>query len=166
MNGNPRQWTYWEAVLRFGLPFGIVSLGTDYLVYGMRGGNHAPYPWVFFLTTNVCAIPVVSALWWGFKRGIAVGRRDNQGVLQRCVENAIHWCLGSANYRQAVIRFGLPIVVILRLFNYLMFSALRPSHGARYPALSILKVDVPAVFILSTVWWLFMRFIASRKREG
>jgi hypothetical protein len=83
-----------------------------------------------------------------------------------CVENVIHWCLRGANYWQAVICFGLPIVVIFRLFNYLMFSALHAGHGGRYPALSILKVDVPAVFILSTVWWAFMRFIASRKREG
>jgi hypothetical protein len=168
MNNN-RNWTYWQALFRFGLPFILLFRVSNYFAYRLRGANRAPYPWILSLVHDMCMLAVVSALWWGFKREMA-GRRDHnqvdkqRGTFERCVESVIHWCLRGANYWQAVIRFGLPVVAVFLLVPELFFIALTGSHGAKFLVLSILRLDLPAVLILSTAWWALMRLVSSQRR--
>jgi Zn-dependent protease len=54
---------YWHVVRRFGLPFGLVFLGIDYVVFRMA--SHGPrYPWGSHLVEDVLMMFVVSTLWW------------------------------------------------------------------------------------------------------
>jgi hypothetical protein len=76
--------------------------------------------------------------------------------------------LRCANYWQAVLRFGLPCVLLYRLIDYALFRATLGSHGLRYPWRPLDAVaDLLFVFLLSTPWWWLTREIAAwRARAG
>jgi hypothetical protein len=54
---------YWQAVIRFGLPFGVVVLGIDYTVF--RITNHGlRYSWGSHIVEDVLMTFVASTAWW------------------------------------------------------------------------------------------------------
>jgi hypothetical protein len=68
---------YWQAVKRFGLPFGAIFLCMDYFVF--RATHHgARYPWGWNIAGDVLLVFLVSALWcWLFpKHNVHRNRND------------------------------------------------------------------------------------------
>jgi hypothetical protein len=64
----------------------------------------------------------------------------------------------TTNYWQAVLRVGLPIVVLYRVIHYAIFWIEGgKSAGLFYPWHFAVIVDVVTIFILSTIWWSLMR---------
>jgi hypothetical protein len=54
---------YWQVVTRFGLPFGFVFLGIDYMVFRITN-NGLRYSWGPHIVEDVVMMFVVSTLWW------------------------------------------------------------------------------------------------------
>ena len=70
---------FWQAVLRFGLPFIILFRGIDYMFFRVARGNAPlPYPWGFDLATDSLVTLFVSVLWWLYAREVAALRRKNE----------------------------------------------------------------------------------------
>ena len=64
----------------------------------------------------------------------------------------------TTNYWQAVIRVGLPIILLYRITHYAMFLIEGGrSAGIQYPWRFAAIVDPITIFILSTLWWSLMR---------
>jgi hypothetical protein len=57
------------------------------------------------------------------------------------------------------------MVAIYRGTHYVMFRVAGGGSIGRYPWLFFLMLDIFVMFIMSTVWWGFMREIASWKRK-
>jgi hypothetical protein len=53
---------YWQTVRRFGLPFGVVYLFTDSVMF--RITDHGRFSWGWHLVEDVLAAFLVSTLWW------------------------------------------------------------------------------------------------------
>jgi hypothetical protein len=67
-------------------------------------------------------------------------------------------------YQQAVLRLGLPFIILYRGTHYLFYRL--GSHGVEpYHWLFFITIDVVVMFVVSTMWWTFCRDreIASRK---
>jgi hypothetical protein len=54
---------YWQAVRRFGLPFGAVFLSLDYFVLGATNRG-VRYSWGWHIVEDVLTVFFVSALWY------------------------------------------------------------------------------------------------------
>jgi hypothetical protein len=69
----------------------------------------------------------------------------------------------TANYWQAVLRVGLPVIVIYRACHLFFFwlAGGKPS-GASYPWRFAVIVDPLAVFIVATVWWSAVRSVFGK----
>ncbi len=59
-------------------------------------------------------------------------------------------CLKCANYRQSVLRFGLPFIVLYHGLDYLVFRITTGNAGLRYPWRFAVIMSVPVMFIAST----------------
>jgi hypothetical protein len=79
-NANFGTLTYWNSLLRFGIPWTVLYRGTDYLYFRMEGHNNGSYPWAFYLAVvDPVAMLTVSVVFWGLVREIASRkRRSNQ----------------------------------------------------------------------------------------
>jgi len=79
-------------------------------------------------------------------------------------------CVKCTSYWQAVIRFGLPCVILYRGIDYLVFRVTTSGVRLRYPwGLESTLLDVILVFLLSTVWWWLTREIVAwqqKKQHG
>jgi hypothetical protein len=64
--------TFWQALLRFGLPVIFLYRLTHYLFSRARGGEH--YPWLFYLSIDIMVVFGMSGLWWDFWRRIGAPR--------------------------------------------------------------------------------------------
>jgi hypothetical protein len=70
---------YWQSVLRFGLPFVILSYGSDYVTFRLTVGTSGRrYDWGFTIVMGVISMFVVSTIWWLLMREIAAWKRKNQ----------------------------------------------------------------------------------------
>jgi len=72
----------------------------------------------------------------------------------------------TKTYQQAVLRFGLPFIILYRGPHYLFYRL--GSHRVEpYPWLFFITIDVVVMFVVSTMWWTFCRDreIASRKQK-
>jgi hypothetical protein len=71
--------SYWQAVLRFGLPWAflsrLISYGFFRIHHDHDGSKYLPYPWPYVLMEDLAIMLIVSALWWGFVREIASWKR-------------------------------------------------------------------------------------------
>jgi hypothetical protein len=87
---KPPKWTleqmslrclsYWQSVLRFGLPFIILYRGTDYASFRIISGNVGlRYPWRLAAAMDIPVMLLASAIWWGLMRQIAAWKRKNNG---------------------------------------------------------------------------------------
>jgi hypothetical protein len=74
--------------------------------------------------------------------------------------------LKCAHYWQSVLRVGLPFIILYRGVNYAVFWAVVGTGGWSYPWRAAVAVDIPLVFLVSTLWWVFMREIAAWKRKN
>lgn len=70
--------TLWQSVFRFGLPFIILYLGTDYLAFRLTTAHSGlAYPWRSVLVPDIALMFIVSGLWWGLMRQLALRKRKN-----------------------------------------------------------------------------------------
>jgi len=66
------------------------------------------------------------------------------------------------NYWQALLRFGLPSTVLFNLIDYLRFRAGATTNSAvQFDWGLTISLSVPVMFIVSAIWCLLMRRIAS-----
>lgn len=72
--------------------------------------------------------------------------------------------LKHCSYWQSVLCFGLPCIVLYGLLNYALFRLATGNVGLRYPWRSVIVPDIAYMFLVSTVWWIFMRQLAASKR--
>jgi hypothetical protein len=73
-------------------------------------------------------------------------------------ENAWVLYTKTTNYWQAVLRVGLPFIVLYRGTDYLIFRIVNGNCiGLRYPWRFAVVMDVVTMLILSTLWWSLMR---------
>ncbi len=71
--------SYWQSVLRFGLPFTILYVVVNYAVFRAAIGNVGlPYPWRSVAIPDVAYMFLASTVWWGLMRQIANWKRKNQ----------------------------------------------------------------------------------------
>jgi hypothetical protein len=70
--------SYWQSVLRFGLPFVVLFQGIDYLISRVTGKPWMWGPWWLMIAMSAVAMFVASAVWWAFMREIAIWKRKNQ----------------------------------------------------------------------------------------
>jgi len=63
----------------------------------------------------------------------------------------------TTNYWQAVIRVGVPMIVMYRVIHYLTFLIAGDSSVGRYPWRFAAVIDPIMILLLSTVWWSLMR---------
>lgn len=70
--------SYWQSLLRFGLPFIILYRGIDYTVF--RTITHKPgaYPWETTVAMDVPLMFFVAAVWWGLMRQLAAWKRRSE----------------------------------------------------------------------------------------
>jgi hypothetical protein len=72
----------------------------------------------------------------------------------------------TTNYWQAVIRIGLPVILLYRTTDYLIFRLGNGSRTLRYPWIFSLTIDLVTTLILSTLWWSLMRSGFGRHDRG
>jgi hypothetical protein len=70
-----------------------------------------------------------------------------------------------SNYWQGVLRFGLPFVLLYRLANYAVFLLTVGDQGIRYDWWANCLWDILLLFVVSTLWWLFMREVNSVRKK-
>jgi hypothetical protein len=71
--------SFWQSVLRFGLPCIILYRGIDYASFRMITGKAGLlYPWHVAAIMDVPLMFLVSAIWWGLMRQIAAWKQKNQ----------------------------------------------------------------------------------------
>jgi len=90
---RPRTWTleqislrcssYWQSVLRFGLPATVLYRGIDYAAFRIITGKpRLLYPsWRAVAIMDISLMLLLSAIWWGLMRQIAASKRKNQGPI-------------------------------------------------------------------------------------
>jgi len=73
--------TFWQSVLRFGLPLVLLSRLEDYVGFRISAGRTGlSYPWGFHVMLDLAVMFFVSALWWWLMRElIALKRKNEQG---------------------------------------------------------------------------------------
>jgi hypothetical protein len=71
--------SFWQCVLRFGIPFVILFNGIDYAVFRIGTGNSGlKYHWELSVESSIPVMFVVSTLWWLLMREIAAWRKKNR----------------------------------------------------------------------------------------
>jgi len=71
--------SYWQSVLRFGLPWAVAYGGIDYAVFRLSAHNIGlRYPWRLTAIADISVMFVVAAMWWLLMREIAAWRRKSQ----------------------------------------------------------------------------------------
>jgi hypothetical protein len=74
--------------------------------------------------------------------------------------------LKCANFRQSVLRFGLPVVLLFRATDYIIFWMTLGRFRLQYPWLFEIPADVALLFFVSVPWWWLMREIAAWKSKN
>jgi hypothetical protein len=67
------------------------------------------------------------------------------------------------NYWQSVLWFGLPFIILYQGVDYAIFRITVDNAPVRYPWWIKVGTDVPYMFLVSTLWWAFMRRVATLK---
>lgn len=64
--------SYWQAVLRVGVPIIIAYRATNYLIFYVEKGAALKlhYPWRFALIMDVITVFILSTLWWSLMRSV------------------------------------------------------------------------------------------------
>lgn len=72
--------SFWQSVLRFGLPFIILYRAIDYVTFRAAAGRAGlRYPWRWFeAIVDIGVVLFVSTLWWWFTREILAWRQRGQ----------------------------------------------------------------------------------------
>jgi hypothetical protein len=72
-----------------------------------------------------------------------------------------------SNYWQSLLRVGVPFVILYRGTDYLIFRVFTIKGGVRlsYSWISASLMDIPIMFLVATLWWLYWRQIARKRRE-
>jgi hypothetical protein len=71
--------SYWQSVLRFGLPLVILFQGTDYAAFRMTlGKTGLRYHWGTSLVMDVAFVFLAPTPWWWLMREIAAWKQRNQ----------------------------------------------------------------------------------------
>lgn len=78
----------------------------------------------------------------------------------------VDFSVTCSNYWQSLLRFGLPCVILYRGIDYGLFRMAAGNAGLRYPWRVDLIMDLPLLFLFTTIWWGLMRQIAGRKRKS
>src|SRR5437588_7504231 len=75
--------SYWQSVLRFGLPATVLYRGIDYAAFRIITGKpRLLYPsWRAVAIMDISLMLLLSAIWWGLMRQIAASKRKNQGPI-------------------------------------------------------------------------------------
>jgi hypothetical protein len=73
------------------------------------------------------------------------------------------WMLKYTNYWQCVLRFGLPLILVVRGITYLEFRLRAGKTGMRYPYPFPFEfaVDICVMLFASTLWWWVMRKLVA-----
>lgn len=75
--------------------------------------------------------------------------------------------LKCTSYWQAVLRFGLPVVILYKIIDYVVFQLTTSGVRIRYPwRLETGLLDLGLVFLLSALWWWLMREIGAWQRKN
>ena len=88
--GTPSHWTfdylsakcssYWQSVLRFGLPCIVLYRGIDYLAFRATTGTMGPsYPWRITLPSDLALVFMMATIWWALMRQLAAWKHKNRG---------------------------------------------------------------------------------------
>lgn len=73
--------SYWQSVLRFGLPFIILYRAIDYVSFRVIAGRSVPrYPWRISLLIDLGTMLFVALLWWLLMREIAAWKRKSAAL--------------------------------------------------------------------------------------
>jgi hypothetical protein len=70
-----------------------------------------------------------------------------------------------SNYWKSVLCVGLPFMLLYRVTDYLIFRTVRGNVGMPYSWWPVLIMDVPILFVVSSLWWLYWREIARKTKE-
>jgi hypothetical protein len=71
--------SFWQSVLRFGIPMAIMFNGIDYAVFRIGTGNSGlKYHWELTIEASIPFIFVTSTIWWLLMREIAAWRKKNR----------------------------------------------------------------------------------------
>jgi hypothetical protein len=74
--------SYWQSVLRFGLPWIILYRAIDYVSFRVisRGGRALRYAWQVSLPIDLGTMLFVALLWWLLMREIAAWKRKSAAL--------------------------------------------------------------------------------------
>lgn len=73
--------SYWQAVIRIGIPFTLMVRGINYVQFRMSvrsSGAKYPYPFPSEFIVDICVILFVSAVFWWLTRRLATLRKNNE----------------------------------------------------------------------------------------
>ncbi len=71
--------SYWQSVLRFGLPFIILYRGTNYVAFRITAGDVGlPYPWRSVAIPDVAYMFLASTIWWALMRWLVTMKQKDQ----------------------------------------------------------------------------------------
>jgi hypothetical protein len=71
----------------------------------------------------------------------------------------------TTDYKQAVLRVGLPVIALYRLTDFLIYWTMKGNRaGLHYPLpwRVALGMDVVTILIISTVWWEVARSVVGK----
>jgi len=72
----------------------------------------------------------------------------------------------TTNYWQALVRVGLPFIVLYRGTDYLIFRIMMGNRiGLYYHWRFAVVMDAVTMLILSTLWWSLMRYGFGKPRR-
>ena len=76
--GDPHGTTFWQSMLRFGLPFTALFATAGYFARRLVGGEPGlPWPWGVEAVIDAALLLLASAIWWWLMREIAFRKRKN-----------------------------------------------------------------------------------------
>ena len=75
----------------------------------------------------------------------------------------------TTDYKQAVLRVGLPTTALYRLSDYLIFWTMKGTRAELHyplPWWFALGMDVVTTLVISTVWWEVARSVVGKPRRA
>jgi hypothetical protein len=70
-----------------------------------------------------------------------------------------------SSYWRSVLFFGLPLTIVYRGIDYLIFWFPTQNSPLAYPWRATLKWDIFLVFVASFIWWALMRQLVAWKEK-
>jgi hypothetical protein len=71
--------SYWQSLLRFGLPSTILYFVIDYVAFRVATDDVGPtFPWRRVVISDIAFLLIVSTLWWALMRQLTAWKRKNE----------------------------------------------------------------------------------------